>query len=185
VTLMADSVEPALIPASFRAYRTRGVAPYADGPYAWDRAETDSFPRRLAGIDVDASSPARADVLDTERFDATPAQWPAWRAERVRLCHEGKARGWPKVYCSIAPGDGYGVQAVAEACRSAGQALPDRWWSAWYATPGGQPPTAEDVVSQILASAGVRLAVGTIWACQYLAGVSYDLSVVYQDPEWQ
>ena len=188
-SLMADSVTPHAIPESFRAHRNRGVAPYANGHYEWSHREIRSFPRHLAGIDVDGSDPESADVLDVERFDATPAQWPEWRRDRDKAVKDGLAKGWPKVYTSIAPGDGYGVAAIVAATEAASHRQVERWWIAWY-TPGGFQPTQQQIADEIKALTGLEIPVGTIWACQYRPDVpgnggSYDLSVVYGDPEWQ
>lgn len=181
--LMADSVEPGLIPEAFAAYANRGVAPYANGRYAWPRRELARFPRHVQGIDVNGQAPELADVADSERFDMTPAQWPAWRAARVAAVKAGKARGWAKVYCSIDPGGGYGVKPIVEATKAAGQEPVTHWWIAWYVYP--HIPTAAEVAAEILRLTGEIVDPDTIWACQYGSLGAYDVSVVYQAPEWQ
>lgn len=180
---MADSVDPRRIPAAFGAYNNRGVAPYANGLYTWSRRQVGWWPRHVQGIDVNGQAPELADVLDSERFDATPQQWPAWRTARVRLVHENKARGWPKVYCSINPGGGYGVKPIVEATKAAGQIPVERWWIAWYVYP--RIPTAAEVAAEILRLTGEIVDPDTIWGCQYGSLGAYDVSVVYQAPEWQ
>lgn len=186
---MADSITPHAIPATYSAKRNRGVAPYIDGNYAWPRGVIRSYPRHLLGIDVTGAHPEAADVLDSELFDATPDDWPKWRHDRDELVRQGKTRGWPKVYCSIDPGDGYGVAAIVAATAAANQQPVERWWIAWY-TPGQYAPTQTQVLAQVRALTNITLPLGSIWGCQYAADVpgvggSYDLSVIYEDPEWQ
>lgn len=180
---MADSVSPYGIPESFRAYRNRGVAPYVNGRYAWPAAAVRSFPRRLAGIDVNATRPDLGDVLDCERFDATPQDWPDWRARRVALVKEGHARGWPKVYTSIAPGGGYGVGPLVTVTEERNQEPIHHWWIAWYVYP--HVPAAAEVVAEVERLTGFRMAESDLFGCQYGTLGGYDISVIYQDPEWQ
>lgn len=73
------------------------VAYYVDGIYAWSQAEIGLFPRAdHVTIAVRASTNA-GDVLDVERYDASPDQAEGWIAMR-------KAAGLyrPTVYCSRA-----------------------------------------------------------------------------------
>lgn len=183
--LMADSTSPGRIPEAFRADRNRGVAPYRDGQYDWPEHEIATWPRHLAGICTTgaADMAAYADVYDCERYDGTPEGWPAFRAERDDLCGRGIVHGWPKPYTSIDPGDGYGVAAVLDATRKAGQEDPLHWWIAWY-TAAGVVPTAVDVVREIHTLTGIVIAAKDIWGCQYATG-HYDTTVIYQNPEWQ
>lgn len=183
-TLMADSTEPlAEIPSSFRTQRNRGALLYSDGLYAATDAVVAAFPRRewisVTGL---AGAAAKARFQDSERYDATPAHWPAFRAERDSLVRDGKVTGWPGVYCSIAPGPGYGVAAIAQACRDAGQELPQHWLIAWY-TSNGYAPSAEQVTAEIRRQTLIDLDPSTIYGCQYATGL-WDTSVVYQNPGW-
>lgn len=182
VNYMADSVIAANIPAKFRAYRNYGAGLYGTGQYAVSKIVADTFPRHVL-IDVDASNPDLCDILDSERFDATPVHWPAWRAERDKWCRERHIERFPKIYCSIDPGDGYGVEAVLDACESANQLPPEHWWIAWY-TPNHIPPTAQQVADEIKRLTNCIISPSKIWGCQYANFGSYDASIIYQDPEW-
>ena len=187
--LMADSITPHAIPETFRAYRGRGVAPYADGNYVWHPRETRTFPRHLQGIDTSGAHPELADVYDSERYDGTPAGWPGWRRDRDAHVAAVHGKGFPKVYASIAPGGGYGVAAIVAHTQAAGQRPVERWWIAWY-TPGGYQPTQHQVALEIKSVTGIDIPEDDIWGCQYAADVpgvggTYDLSVVYGGPEWQ
>jgi hypothetical protein len=183
-TLMADSTEPLTeIPSSFRSQRNRGALLYADGLYEASPAVIAAFPRReWISVTGQAAAAAKARFQDSERYDATPEHWPAFRAERDRLCHDGTVTGWPGVYCSIDPGPGYGVAAIVKACRDAGQELPQHWLIAWY-TSNGYAPSAAQVAAEIRRQAGISLDPATIWGCQYATG-AWDTSVVYQNPGW-
>lgn len=182
--LMADSIEPDQIPVAYRENRNRGVLLYADGKYAATPAEASIWPRRnwisVTGL---ASAALHARFLDVERYDATAADWPAFRARRDELCHAGTVRGWPGVYCSIDPGPPYGVQQVADACIAAHQELPLHWFIAWY-TQTAAPPTQVEVASRIKLLTGLEIDPATIWGCQYETGGHFDLSVIYQQADW-
>jgi hypothetical protein len=184
--LVADAIDPGNIPDSFRLDRNRGVNPYTVPPF--DRAWTHQlrrWPRRIGGIDTTGGHPEAACCLDVERYDATAGMWPEWRAERDRLVTAGKAHGFTTVYCSINPGAPYGVAQVAGACAQAGQGLPAHWWVAWY-TPGGFIPAAQQVCDEIKRLTRLVIDPAAIWGCQCLPdqGAGYDVSVVYQNPEW-
>jgi hypothetical protein len=183
-TLMADSVEPlAEIPHSFRSQRNRGALLYADGRYEASTEVTDAFPRReWISVTGRPGAAAKARFQDSERYDATPGHWPAFRAEREQLCHDGKVTGWPGVYCSISPGPGYGVAAIMQACRDARQEPPRHWLIAWY-TSNGYAPSAVQVAAEIRRQTGITLDPATIYGCQFATG-AWDTSVVYQDPGW-
>jgi len=184
--LMADSVSPYAIPGAFRAYSNRGVAPYSNGGYKWSAAAVSSFPRHLQGIDVNGQAPELADALDSERFDASPAEVPPWRARRAGIAgarrDHGQVPGWPKIYTSIAPGGGYGVAPIIDAIAAAGQERIRHWWIAWYIYP--HIPTAIEVAAEIRGLTGRTVDAADIWGCQYASLGSYDLSVIYQPPEW-
>lgn len=186
MTLMADSTTPGLIPASFRTQRNRGVAPYINGPRAWSPAQISVFPRHLKGIDVTGGAPELADVLDCERFDATPGQFPQWRTDRVAFMHaHGLTRGWPKPYTSINPGLGFGVEPIWTACERAGQEPPEHWWIAWYKLVNGEAPTQYDVAQEIERLTTIQVDPSDIWGCQYQTLPNYDLTIVYQEADWQ
>lgn len=182
--LMADSIRPLTdIPVSFRVQRNRGALLYADGDYACSPAIASVFRRReWISVTGEPRIALKARFLDVERYDAFPADWPAFRTYRDQLCKDGKVQGWPGVYCSIDPGPPYGVQQVIDACQAAGQELPQHWFIAWYVE-GILPPSALEVVNQIADLTGVTLDRATIWGCQYSTG-TYDQSIVYQNPDW-
>jgi hypothetical protein len=189
--LMADSIEPGEIPGAFKADRNRGVLLYADGLYQPSFGVAHQFPRRQwISVTGNPAAAATARWLDVERYDATAADWPAFRLERERILEAGGAadaigsRGWPGVYCSIDPGPPYGITQVLAACHNAGQEPPQRILVAWY-TYGAKIPARDEVLDQIHALTGEILEEHTIWGCQYDTGSHYDLSVVYaEDPEW-
>jgi hypothetical protein len=63
----------------------QGVIAYANGRYAWPAAEVSRFlhaGKRLHKYDVNGSGVQIADVLDVERYDATPQQARGWVEER-------------------------------------------------------------------------------------------------------
>jgi hypothetical protein len=185
VTLMADSVDTAEIPASFRADRNRGVLLYADGLYKTTPLHSAPFPRQQwISVTGDPQGARLARWQDVERYDATAKDWPAFRLRREQLLEAGLVDGgWPGVYCSIDPGPPYGIAQVLEACDQAGQEPPQRILVAWY-TYGGSTPTRLEVLDEIHALTGEHLVEDTIWGCQYLTGL-YDESIIFaEDPEW-
>jgi hypothetical protein len=182
---MADSTSPMLeIPESYRAYKNRGVALYADGHYGTPPATAGVFSRRK-WIDVtgNPASATVAEIMDCERFDATAADFPEFRKRRDEWCSDHSSNRWPIVYCSIDPDPAHGVAAVAEAVRAAGQEPVEHWWIAWY-TPGGYIPTAQQVKAEIFHITEIEIPVWTIWGCQYADNGGYDASVIYQTPNW-
>lgn len=185
--LVADSTTPALIPASFRSQRFRGANPYRDGSDAWTVPDIDKFRQHLSGISVmgDAAAADVADCYDSERYAGLPAGFPPFRARRVERIKSGELPGgWPKPYCSIAPGDGFGVAAILQAVRAAGQEDPLHWWIAWYTAAGAQP-TAVDVSNEVYRLTGIRIDPKHIWGCQFVTFGHYDVTAVYQPPEFE
>jgi hypothetical protein len=88
-----DSVEPQTIGTS----TVDGVIAYANGRYAWDASDIARFieaGRKVHKYDVNGLGVQIADVLDVERFDATPEMIPGWVDERWAT-HSTAA-----VYCS-------------------------------------------------------------------------------------
>lgn len=100
-----------------------GVAGYIDGEFRTYGELVARFPNKVhVAIAVQASTNG-GDVLDVERFDASPDQAPGWVAMRR------KAGRVPAVYMSFSAWD-----AVKQAFRSSGVADP-LYWVAGYATP--------------------------------------------------
>ena len=167
----ADSTNPAAIPSQFTH-----VAAYHDGLYQWPTAQIERFPAHFE-IGVLPGMPGQARfcrALDVERFDATPADFPPFVRERRQLGHEDAT-----CYTSILGADGYGILPVAAKLTEAGILLETvRLWVAWW---WGRPfpPTAAEVLAEIRALTGLRLPVGTLWACQWQNGTHYDTSVLY------
>ena len=185
MNLIADSVTPLVaIPAAFRVQRNRGALLYADGDYVADSGVAHTFPRRewISTRRHYAGQARLARFLDSERFDAQPEDFPPFRLEREHLIDQGEVHGYPGIYCSIDPGDGFGVKAVIAACRQADQPLPYHWWIAWY-TSGGFAPDAQQVADEIYRLTREHIYASDIYACQFATG-AYDLSVVYQTPAW-
>lgn len=82
VAYFRDTVSPQLIGTS----TCDGVLAYANGAWSWPAAEVHRFieaGKRVHLIDVNASAPGYADILDVERFDATVDQAPGWVERRV------------------------------------------------------------------------------------------------------
>lgn len=164
----ADSINPAAISTADFDH----VAAYVDGLYTWPDAELRRFPRHIE-ISVfpgDAQAAAQARVLDIERFDANPADFPLFVKARLAAGHEDAT-----AYCSIDT-----VPAVIGAMRAA-KIHPSLWrlWVAWWwGRP--MPPTAGEVANEIAALTGVVLPAGLLWACQWQSTTKFDQSVLYQ-----
>ena len=167
----ADSTNPAAIPHAFTH-----VAGYANGRFAWSSAEIASFPRHIL-IGVESGNPGQAKearVLDVERFDAVPSDFPPFVAERRSAGHNDAT-----AYTSILGDAGFGIEALTAALSRAGMSLDSvRLWVAWW---WGRPfpPTAAEVHNEVRILTGLTLPVGTLWACQWQNGTNYDSSVLY------
>jgi hypothetical protein len=60
------------------------VAGYSSGRFAWPAAAWSRWPHATKiKIDVNGTAPHLSDVLDIERYDATPGQAPDWIRARV------------------------------------------------------------------------------------------------------
>lgn len=132
--LMYDSTNPELIPASAAM-----VAGYINGSYAWQPWAWARFPHAIhVTINVNGNLADGGDVLDVERYDATPEMVPAWVKGR-------KAAGarWHAVYCSLSK-----LDAVRAACQ--GQDVPD--FGIWVAEWTGQPHEIAGTVGTQFAS---------------------------------
>lgn len=114
---MLDAVDAGSLPDGAGAY-----AGYLNGRYASYDAIRARFPTvPVLGVDVDGTLDA-ADVLDVERFDATPAAIPGW-VDRVRPI----VSPVPVVYCS---------RDAWDACQAAAGGRNVRWWVAdWTHAP--------------------------------------------------
>jgi hypothetical protein len=92
--IFRDTVSPQVM-AINNTYQ--GVIAYANGRYAWPEAQISRFKwagKRIHKYDVNGSAVQAADVLDVERYDATPESAPGWVAERWAT-HSTAA-----IYCS-------------------------------------------------------------------------------------
>lgn len=118
--IMRDSIDPTLIPPS-----TPIVAGYGDGRYEWTSAGWALFPNAIPLVIV-VSAVDAGDVLDVERFDATPADVPGWidRFQRPR-------RRRPTIY-SARGTDALGRvdYSVIRAILQAAAGRPFDWWAA-------------------------------------------------------
>jgi hypothetical protein len=107
---MRDSVNGHLIPPG-----TPVVAGYADGIYAWSQDMWDAHPDAVH-LSIAVHPDHQADILDVERFDATPADVPGWIDRFSR-----PARRRPTVYCA---------RSAIDAVRGACAPREFDWWAA-------------------------------------------------------
>jgi hypothetical protein len=98
---MRDSVNGHLIPPG-----TPVVAGYADGIYAWSQDMWDAHPDAVH-LSIAVHPDHQADILDVERFDATPADVPGWIDRFSR-----PARRRPTVYCARSAIDADGARIL-------------------------------------------------------------------------
>ncbi len=97
-----DSTRPDLVPAD-----AWGIMPYADGKFAWSKADVARFPRaRRRHITVFGDAEI-ADIADVERGDVRPQDAPDFIRERYRLF----PRARPTIYCNRST-----LPAVQDAC---------------------------------------------------------------------
>lgn len=87
--IMRDSTRAGLIPPG-----TPVVAGYGDGIYAWSAADWALFPRAVK-LSIVVNAEHAGDILDVERYDATPEDIPGW-CERF----DRPGRRAPTIYCS-------------------------------------------------------------------------------------
>jgi hypothetical protein len=136
------------------------VAGYVNGTYAWSQAEWSLFPHAdHVTISVTASANA-GDVLDVERYDATPDQAAGWIAMRKQA---GLFR--PTIYCNLST-----VPAVRQGTGSYRLGVDyDIWVADWDGTTFSPPvPGLPDA---------------NYAAKQYQSTAGWDATVVY-DLEW-
>jgi hypothetical protein len=153
---MYDGINVAGLPAGGDA-----VAGYVDGLYA-NMTALGARPQRKLGIAVFAQDDA--DVLDVERYDASPPEVPGWvRRQQAR----GLAR--PIVYCGAAT-----LDAVLAAMAAGGIGRSEvRLWTAHY----NNPPQLH-----ICGPAGPYCGVSIdVDGTQWLSTGSYDQSVLRDD----
>lgn len=166
---MADSVEPANIPAVYEAW-PNGVAIYANGRYAWSTAALARFPRFIAisvtGVPATASF---ARVLDVEKGDATPSDVPHFLDARRKKF--GKHSGMIYASRSLLP-------AIMEALD--GRPEPD-WW---IPTLDNHPWTPAELAADISRHWGVSLTQGKIRAIQWQDAHTFDGSSVWGQMHW-
>lgn len=166
----ADSTRPALIPSAFTH-----VLAYMDGRYAWSPAQLARFPAHvMISVTGDPAAAEFAREQDSERFDATPQQFPPFALNRINLGHDD-----PTCYTSILGDPGYGLAQVLLALENAGMAAaPWRLHVAWW-WQRPFPPAAFEVLAEIKALTGIDLPPRRLWACQWQNGTSYDSSILY------
>lgn len=167
----ADSTTPSAIPSAFTH-----VAAYPNGAFAWPESQLARFASHVeVGVmPNDPGQAAIARVLDVERFDARPSDFPPFVLRRSQLGHLDAT-----AYTSILGPEGYGLMPVVAELSKAGILLSSvRLWVAWW---WGRPfpPAAAEVLAEIKALTGLSLPVGCLWACQWQNGTRYDSSVLY------
>ncbi|OLE23438.1 MAG: hypothetical protein AUG49_16005 [Catenulispora sp. 13_1_20CM_3_70_7] len=142
--ILRDSTNPFDIPLD----GLDAVAGYGDGPFAWSSAGWARFGAHIVPLSIVVSAAHAGDVLDVERFDATPAEAPGW-ADRFR--RPGRRR--PTIYCN---------RATIGAVRQAMAGRPFDWWAA----------TLDGTLN------GTDGAVAVQWKGQNLTGGHYDESLI-------
>lgn len=161
--IMGDAVTLASIPTTVSI-----VGVYRNGRYAADpNAVNQRFPLSKyvhVWIDIDASCPASAQVLDVEKYDATPEQAPAWVKARRKVVHTSL----PTLYCNRDT-----LPSVLAECAAEGL-IAGEHYQLWIATLDGTTKWNQRELSTIPGVVAVQLeTVGGAW----------DRSVVY-DPRW-
>jgi len=166
------------VPAIHARWPHNPVAVPVDGMWAWSPAQDHLFARKIHYGVLAADVPQlahRARCLDIEARlrvggDAGARDAGPFLAERAKVARDGT------IYCNLAT-----VPAVVEAAGGASAA--PRWWLAWYWQRAGEPTRAQ-VLAELHALTGVTLEPGRLWACQYGAFGSWDLSIVYGPQDW-
>jgi hypothetical protein len=115
--VMYDSVTPTAVP------KDKVLATYIDGPYAQPQAAKDS-PNPVVWIDTNGSAPAKAQVLDVEPGDATPASAATWA--QTRLDHNPGAH--TVIYTMTSQWDA--TKAALKAKLTSQQYTKVKWWIA-------------------------------------------------------
>jgi hypothetical protein len=144
---MYDSVSPGKIPANAQM-----VAGYVDGKYKWSQDDWNRFPHAVHVTITALGGNTKADVVDCEAGDTTPASAAAWVRAR-------KAEGYnrPTIYCSLS--------AVKDVRKATGNLLLNKDYDIWIADYDNSP----------------RGVYGGTAAKQYKNTASYDVSAVYDD----
>jgi hypothetical protein len=114
---MYDSAYPAQIPG-----QPEMVAGYVDGKYVWTQADWDRFPNAVKVRIAVFPWTNDGDVLDCEKYDATPEECPAW----IRM-RQAAGLAVPTIYCGASA-----VPAVKAACAGLTYSL---WIADWTGTP--------------------------------------------------
>jgi hypothetical protein len=161
--IMGDATTLANIPLTVAI-----VGVYRNGRYMADpNALNQRFPLSRyvhVWIDVDGSCPGSAQVLDVERFDATPEQAPAWVKARRKVVHTSL----PTLYC-----DRSTLPAVLAECAAEGL-IAGEHYQLWIATLDNSTEWNGRELRTIPGVVAVQLeTVGGAW----------DRSVVYE-PRW-
>jgi hypothetical protein len=161
--IMGDATTLASIPLTVSI-----VGVYRNGRYAADPAVVNQrFPLSRfvhVWIDVDASCPASAQVLDVEKFDATPEQAPGWVKARRKAVHTSL----PTVYCNRST-----LPAVLAECAAEGLIAAEHY-QLWIATlDNGESWNGREL----------RTIPGVVAVQLETVGGAWDRSVVYE-PRW-
>ena len=158
---MGDATTLANIPPSVQI-----VGCYRNGLYAADPNHLNTlFPLNRyvhVWIDVDGSHPESAQVLDVERFDATPEQAPGWVIARRKVVHTSL----PTVYC-----DRDTLPHVLAECAAEGLIAAEHY-QLWIATLDLSESWNGKLLSQVPGVVAVQV--------ETVAG-AWDRSVVYND----
>lgn len=154
---MGDSAQWKNIPKTVNL-----AALYRNGLYAVNPADAAAWfgPKvGLLWIDVDGSQPGSCQILDVEKWDATPDQAPGWIKRRRAVVHTSL----PTIYCDRSTLTENG--GVIDSCQEAGL-VAGRDYQLWISTLDGTSVFGPGIV-----------------ASQYHGGPSapFDLSTVYDD----
>lgn len=175
--LMADSVEPYLIPEKF-AVRPNGVLAYADGDYRWDPPRY-GFKRFWTITTKGSAIACEPREIDVERFDATPHDVPSYQEARY---HKFGPDGHTHVYCDLSAVEL--VRAEYPRTTLGDEAFDDlRWHLAAWSWPLGTSQAGLAIA--VRAVGGPEIGPARIIAHQItVPGHSYDVSAVFGDPGW-
>ena len=161
--IMGDAVNLASIPSTVSI-----VGVYRNGRYMADpNALNQRFPLNRyvhVWIDIDGSCPESAQVLDVEKFDATPEQAPGWVKARRKVVHTSL----PTIYCNRDT-----LPAVLGECAAEGLIAAEHY-QLWIATLDNSDEWNGRKLRTIPGVVAVQL--------ETVSG-AWDRSVVY-DPRW-
>jgi hypothetical protein len=167
IRVMGDSTVVARIPQRWNGRPLDIAAVYGTGLYTARAADVAArFPAAhyvTVWIDAIGTAPQACQVLDVERYDATPQHAPGWIRKRASLVHTSL----PTVYCNRST-----LPDVEASCSAAGL-HPGKHYQLWISTLDG----TETYQGRHLS------AVPGVVACQLEGGpgATWDRSVVYDD----